>query len=125
MTAHGHVAPLARLEGFKTELSSAGIDDWGVSGIKYDSQGRLLVCTHYLKPRLLTFAPGANGNVAPISTLFVPGCSGITLDPQDNIYVAFKDSILVYAAGSTGSAQPIRTIRGNRTILSNAGSVSF
>ena len=124
-TAHGNVAPLSRLEGFKTQLGSAGIDDWGVSGIKYDSQDRLVVCTHYLKPRLLTFAPGAHGNVAPISSLFVPGCSSITLDPQDNIYVAFKDSILVYASGSTGSAQPIRTIRGNRTTLSNAGSVTF
>ncbi len=95
------------------------------SGIKYDSHGRLVVCSNSHKPRLLTFARGAHGNVAPIGTLFVPGCSGITLDSEDNIYVAFQDSILVYAAGAVGSTQPIRIISGNLTTLSSAYGISF
>jgi len=122
-TANGDVAPLSRLEGYKTQLSSSAW--WGSSGIKYDSHGGLVVCSNNRKPRLLTFARGAHGNVAPISTLFVPGCSGINLDPNDNVYIAFKDSILVYAAGSAGSAKPLRTITGPLTTLSSATSVSL
>jgi hypothetical protein len=121
--ANGNVAPLSRLEGYKTQLSNSGFE--GPIGIKYDSHERLVVCSNKHEPRLLTFAPGAHGNVAPISTLFVPGCTGITLDRGDNIYVAFNDSILVYAAGSVGSAKPIRIISGNLTTLSSATSVAF
>ncbi len=127
-TANGDVAPLSTLGGDKTQLSGPS-DDSGFgagSGIKYDSKGRLIACTNRKdEPRLLTFAPGAHGNVAPISTLVVPGCSSITLDPKDNIYIAFKDSILVYAAGSAGTAQPMRTITGPLTTLSSTTSVSF
>ena len=119
-TANGNVAPLSRLEGFKTQLGFLG-----PSGIRYDSQGRLVVCSNSRGPRLLTFAPGAHGNAAPIRTLFVPGCYGINLDRNDNIYIAFNDSILVYAAGSEGSAKPIRIISGNLTTLSTATGVSF
>jgi hypothetical protein len=122
-TANGNVAPLSRLEGYKTQLSGKGYES--ATGIKYDSQGRLVACSNNHKPRLLTFARGAHGNVAPIRTLFVPGCSAITLDPQDNIYIAFEDSISVYAAGSVGSATPIRIIRGNLTTLSGASSIAF
>ncbi len=74
---------------------------------------------------MLTFAPGANGNVAPISTLSVIGCNGVAVDPQDNIYVTFAGSITEYAAGASGSAQPLRVISGDLTGLSNATSIAF
>jgi hypothetical protein len=122
-SANGDVAPVSRLGGLKTKLGDAGYS--GAMGIKYDSLGRLVACSNGSYPRLLTFAPGAHGNVAPVSTLFVPGCSGITLDSKDNIYVAFQDSILVYAAGAVGSAKPIRIISGNLTTLSSAYSIAF
>jgi hypothetical protein len=122
-TANGNVAPLSRLEGYKTQLGSSAA--WSSSGIKYDSHGRLVVCSNNRKPSLLTFAPGAHGNVAPIKTLFVPGCSGISLDPNDNVYVSFNNSILVYAASATGTAQPIRTITGPLTTLSQTSGVSL
>ncbi len=125
-SANGDVAPVSRLAGPKTKLGDAGYAGYaGAMGIKYDSLGRLVVCSNSSNPRLLTFAPGAHGNVAPISTVFVPGCSGITLDPRDNVYVAFRDSILVYAPGSVGSAKPIRTITGPLTTLSIATGISF
>lgn len=122
-TANGNVAPLSSLAGYKTQLSGSAW--WGASGIRYDSHGRLVVCSNNSKPQVLTFAPGAHGNVAPTGTLFVPGCYGITLDARDNVYVAFQGSISVYAAGAAGSAKPIRIISGNLTTLSRASSLSF
>ena len=118
-TARGNVAPLSILYGDKT------LGYTGPSTIAYDSLGRLVGCNNSSKPSLLTFAPGAQGNEAPISTLVVPACSAFTLDSQDNIYIGFNDSILVYEAGAAGTAQPIRTISGNRTTLTGAGSVSL
>ena len=117
-TAIGDASPSSRLAGDKTQLGSSGYG--GASGIAYDSLGRLLACSNSSKPSLLTFARGAQGNVAPISTLYVPGCYSIALDTQDNVYIAYQDSISVYAAGAVGSAQPIRIIKGNRTTLSSA-----
>jgi hypothetical protein len=119
-TARGNVAPLSSL--------SAQLGNWGASTMKYDSQGQLDTCRIENFGRiqtLLTFAPGAQGNDAPISSLSVPGCSAFALDSQGNIYIGYNNSILVYAAGATGTAQPIRTITGNLTTLTGAGSVSF
>lgn len=117
-TAKGDVPPLYTLSGYKTSLGIAG-------GIRYDSRGRLLACSNKHRPRILTFAPGARGNVAPISSLFVPGCSSITLDSQDNIYIVSATSIMEYAAGATGSANPIRVISGNLTGLTNAWTITL
>ena len=120
-TASGDASPFSRLAGDKTQLGSYE----GSRGMAYDSLGRLVACSSNSKPSLLTFAAGAQGNVSPVSTLYVPECSGIALDPQDNIYIGFQDSILVYAAGAVGLAQPIRIIRGNRTTLSSVYDVAF
>jgi len=118
-TEDGNTAPRSRLRGDKTQLDGQG-------GISYDSQGRLVACTNRKdEPRLLTFAPGAKGDVAPISTLSVAGCKGVAIDPQDNIYVTFASSITEYAAGASGSAQPLRVISGDLTTLSNASGITF
>jgi hypothetical protein len=117
-TAKGDVPPLYTLSGYKTRLGDAG-------GIRYDSRGRLLACSNKHRARILTFAPGARGNVAPISSLFVPGCSGITLDSRDNIYIVSATSIMEYAARATGSANPIRVISGDLTGLTNAWTIAL
>jgi hypothetical protein len=125
-TANGNVAPLSRLGGYKTMLGGDNYRAYGYGGIGYDSQGRLVACSNYHHvPQLITFAPKARGNVAPASTLSVPGCYGIALDSSDNLYVSFTDSILEYAAGSAESAKPVRTISGNLTTLSTAYSVTL
>ncbi len=119
-TTGSNVAPLSTL--------SAQLGGYGASTIKYDSQGQLVACSVENDgdtQTLLTFPPGAQRNDAPISSLSVPACTAFTLDSQDNIYIGFNNSILVYAAGAAGTAQPIRTIRGNQTTLSGAGSVSL
>ncbi len=116
---HGVATPLFKLGGDKTQIDGKG-------GISYDSHGQLVVCTNRNnRPRLLTFAPGANGNVAPISILKVAGCKGVTLDSQDNVYVTSAKAITEYAAGAMGSATPIREISGDLTGLTNAGSIAF
>jgi hypothetical protein len=98
----------------------------GEGGITYDSQGQLVVCTNRRnEPRILTFARGATGNVAPITTLKVAGCRGVTLDSDDDIYVAFGGSITEYAAGASGTAQPLRVISGNLTGLTNASGIAL
>ncbi len=120
-TENGFAAPRSQLGGDRTLL---GVNGYG--GISYDSQGRLVACTNLDGvPRLLTFATGAKGNVAPISILSIAGCNGVAVDSQDNVYVAFANSITEYAPVSTGSAKPLRTISGNLTTLSNASSVAF
>jgi hypothetical protein len=124
-TANGNVAPLSRLGGDKTELGGDGYHAYGYGGISYDSQGRLVACSNGRIPQLITFAPGARGNVAPTSTLSIQGCYGIALDSEDNLYVAYTNSIVEYAAGSVGSAKPVRTISGNLTTLSMANSLTF
>jgi hypothetical protein len=125
-TAKGNVAPVSRLGGYKTMLGGDNYRAYGYGGIGYDSQGRLVACSNYHHvAQLITFAPKARGNVAPASTLSVPGCYGIALDPNDNLYVSFTNSILEYAAGSTGSTKPVRTISGNLTTLSTAYSPTF
>ena len=121
-------APISEIAGERTQLD--GGQGWYTSydtfgGMHYDSQGRLIVCTTQSQPRLLTFAPNAHGNVAPISTLTVAGCAGITLDPDDNVYVAFGGSISEYSAGANGSAPPIRVISGSLTTLSKASGIAF
>ena len=78
---------------------------------------------------VLQFSATANGTVAPLSTLTMPKglqINGIANDAAGNIYVAGQPAqnntseILVYAAGATGSAAPIRTIVGSATGLSYA-----
>jgi hypothetical protein len=75
---------------------------------------------------ILQFSATANGAVAPVSTLKMPAglqINGIANDATGAIYVAGQpvqnktSEILVYAAGATGSASPIRTIVGSATGL--------
>jgi hypothetical protein len=121
---NGNVAPIARLGGRSTLL------DGGAFG--YDSQGRLIACTYRIHPdssraHLITFAAGASGNVAPISTLKVNDCYDyFAIDPKGgNIYTVLPYAITEYAAGATGSAQPIRVISGGLTGLTDAASIAF
>ncbi len=124
---NGHVTPLSVLSGRRTQLDGqAAVTSNFSNEISYDSHGRLVVCvTGKTKARLITFAPKASGNVAPISTLNVASCRGIFIDSQDNSFVASENAITEYAAGASGTAQPLRVISGNLTGLTNASSIAF
>jgi hypothetical protein len=125
---HGLVYTFSRTARHDLPLSQLGGDKTLIDGgaISYDSHGRLVACSNkHNRPRLLTFARGAKGNVAPIRILSVAGCTGIAIDPQDNTYVLSTRSIAEYSAGATGSAQPIRVISGSLTYLINASDIVF
>jgi NHL repeat-containing protein len=62
-TASGNVAPIRRIVGAATSLSRP------TSAIAAESNGTIHVANQGSTPPLFTFAPGANGNVAPSSTL--------------------------------------------------------
>jgi sugar lactone lactonase YvrE len=72
------------------------------------------------------YAPGANGNVAPVDTieggntgLIGFGPLGIALDPSGNIFVSIQSTINVYAAHAHGNVAPVASITGSSTGLIN------
>ena len=87
-------------------------------GIAYDSAGNLYVANSG-NSTITVYAPGANGNVAPIRTI-TTGTSGLNqpkglaTDASDNLYVASfgSNTVLVYASGANGAAVPARTYTG-------------
>jgi hypothetical protein len=75
---------------------------------------------------VLQFTRGAQGSATPLSTLALPATFGITClttDSSGQIYVGgsiesgstYTWEVLVYAAGASGSATPLRTILGSST----------
>jgi sugar lactone lactonase YvrE len=130
-------APIATVAGSKTLLDNP-------TGIALDSQGKMYVANDLHVPvkqdksfdrgRLTVYPAGSSGNIAPIATisgaktgLALP--RGITLDSDDNIYVAnqytansgsdlkYYGSITIYPAGSKGDAPPMAIIAGDNTGL--------
>jgi hypothetical protein len=79
----------------------------------------------------VVFAPGANGNVAPLRAIGGPrtglsGAGGVALDPVGELYAsntfdfsASGSSITVYAPGASGNVAPLRTIQGPTTRLNS------
>src|SRR5436853_73429 len=70
------------------------------------------------------YAPGSNGNSAPIATISggntgINGPNGVAVESDGTIVVSNSgnSSITFYAAGANGNVAPIRTIAGNNTGL--------
>ena len=130
-------APIATVAGSKTLLDNP-------TGIALDSQGKMYVANDLHVPvkqdksfdrgRLTVYPAGSSGNIAPIATISGAKTGlalplGITLDSDDNIYVAnqytansssdlkYYGSITIYPAGSKGDARPIAIIAGDNTRL--------
>jgi hypothetical protein len=127
--SHGNVAPIQTIAGPSTTFVEP-------SGIAVDRSDAIYVtsCTATngcgvggIVGALLVFAPGANGDVAPIRTIAGPNtglaqAGLIALDASANIYVtqyysnyngsctmAFGEIVvLVFAAGANGDAGPIQ-----------------
>lgn len=139
--------PVAAIAGSQTQLDFP-------SAIAVDSRGDIYATNRFggpdvpgpgYAPGIITvYSAGSNGNVAPIAT--INGTSteltypiGIALDSSGRIYVAnngttvesnngpltFAPSITLYSAGSNGNAQPIATITGDNTGLSNPQDIAL
>lgn len=110
LTAHGNVAPSARISGSKTQLSAP-------SSLGLDASGKLYVLN---ASSIAVFAANARGNVTP--TLAISGGltqlsspQGIAVDPTGKTYVTNSGGgslgyITVYAAGATGDRAPVQVI---------------
>jgi hypothetical protein len=118
--SHGNVAPIGELAGANTHITEA-------YGIWFDPAGHLFLGNVGTAPdpdRLLEFAPGARGNVAPVANI-AGGNTGIdapgdvVTDAAGNSWSADFDGsqLQKFAAGATGNVAPIATIKGSNTGL--------
>ncbi|MGC2276078.1 MAG: hypothetical protein WA571_08715, partial [Candidatus Binatus sp.] len=124
--SRGDVEPIGTIDGAATRMD-------GPTGIAVDSSGRIYVLNEGEGARkggsVVVFAPGSNGNVAPIATISgsntgIRSPKAIALDYRGNIYVANEEGVppgpnierpggvSVYPARSNGDVKPTASIRG-------------
>jgi sugar lactone lactonase YvrE len=130
--AQGNASPIATIAGSNTGLTPP-TGGQGPLGIAVDAKGTIYVTDRFFGPAggVLIFAPGSNGNVAPIATIsgtntLLSQPFGIAVDAAGNIYVANDGSsgVTVYAPGSNGNVAPIRQIAGSNTELGDVAGVT-
>ena len=128
--ATGNVAPEAVITGADTGLN----EPWGVgiNPVNGDIYAANLEGAPSEYGSITFYAPGSNGNVAPLGTIAGSNTMlsypyGVTLDPSGNIYVAngTGTTITVYAPGSSGNVAPAQYIGGSNTHLYEPQQVAF
>lgn len=126
--SNGDVAPIASIDGGATGLS-------GPASIALDPRGNIYVLNSEGKRspfgRITVYPPGSNGNVDPIATIEGPNVGlksskAIAVDSAGRIYAASLEStfgcdanITVFHALSDGNVNPVATICGDDTHVSN------
>jgi sugar lactone lactonase YvrE len=120
--AKGNAGPQRVISGQLTQLAQP-------EGIAVDPAGYTYVA-NWDGGTMVVFAPGANGNVAPVRTesepyLYAP--DGVALDAQGKTYVSDGCSdnpnfVAVFAAGAN-NAPALRTIEGHKTRMTCATSI--
>lgn len=122
--ATGNVAPIQSISGSNTLMQDS-------NGIAVNPMnGDIYVTSEGVGPSsygsILIFPNNANGNVAPSGIIAGPSTGlesnlAVALDGAGNIYStnyisgASRNTVTVYAAGSTGNVAPLRTIKGSHT----------
>ena len=114
-TANGCPAPLTKISGPHTGLDQP-------ENVAVDRDGRIIV-SNYLHG-ILIFAPGSDGDAAPIRTItngqvINAHLEGMTVDNKDNIWVTSyaNQAVLEFAPDANGTAAPKRVISGSKTRL--------
>ncbi len=133
----GNVAPIAKISGTKTG-DKTGLKS--PNGLAVDGSNKLYVLNEFggtgNGSSITTYAPGAEGNVAPEATIAdaaskrtqLNSPAGMALDSRGNIYVTNdggSNSITVYAAGSNGNVAPEAVISGSDTGLSTPRGIAI
>jgi 6-phosphogluconolactonase (cycloisomerase 2 family) len=120
--ANGDSAPVERIAGNKTGLQNP-------AGVGLDSNRDIYASNvaGYYGGSVTEYAPGSNGNVTPLRTLyngpsgkhFMLGAANVVVDSAGYIFVPAEqsDSVSVYAPGSSGDSAPARYIHGGKTNL--------
>jgi sugar lactone lactonase YvrE len=112
-------AQLSAITGANTQISC-------VEGIAFDSAGNIYDAD--CGNKIIVFAAGAAGNVAPLRTITSVSCPvGVTFDSSGNLVVGdFNLSkVLFFAPGASGAAVPIKFIDVTAAGLLRADSVRF
>jgi hypothetical protein len=118
----GNATPVQTISGSNTLLSD-------VFGIALDGAGDIYVSNMAVNgpgaSSVNVFAPGANGNVAPIRTISgaltgLYQAFGLAVDPTGNLYAANRTTgytwaVSVFAPGANGNVAPTQTISGPNT----------
>jgi hypothetical protein len=120
--ANGDVKPIRTIQGGATRMDS-------VTGLALDKTGNLYAANgggqinrRDANMRVTVFAPGADGNAAPIRTIEGPDTGldssfFLALDATGSLYVANSAvatsvvTMTVYSPGASGDARPVRTLR--------------
>ena len=126
--ANGDVAPIASIDGGATGLSSP-------MSIALDPRGNIYVLNDQGNPSpfatITVYPAGSNGNVDPIATINGPNTGlksskSVAVDSAGKIYTASLEStfgcdanISVFHALSNGNVNPVATICGDDTHVSN------
>lgn len=95
------------------------------AGVAFGPGGAIVVANDVFNGSVREFAPGADGNVAPVRTLAGTATAlsepfGLAIDSAGEVWVADvgNSSIFVFAANASGNTAPVRFITGAATGLS-------
>ena len=118
-TANGNVAPTALVAGRRTQLDGNEI-------LALSRTGAIWTCKTF---RLLRFAPGAHGNVAPDTQIehHVPYCLGMAVDRTGRVALdgGARNTLQIWAPGASGKDPPRQTIAGSNTGLNGPWGLAF
>jgi len=116
--AHGDATPIQKITGSNTRLRV------NVMGVSLDSALNIYATSDSAnRPgRVTVYAPGANGNVAPLWTIegrltTLDVVDKIRLDATDEPFVTNDAAVDVFAPQASGNVAPVRVVAGPMTTL--------
>jgi DNA-binding beta-propeller fold protein YncE len=115
--------PKRVIAGDKTEIEFQ-------SGVYVDPEtGEIYAANNDTRDKLVVFAPGAHGDVAPVRAIETPhGTFGVTVDPVHRelfLTVQHDSAVVVYHQQADGNQAPLRSIQGNRTGLADPHGIAL